>query len=173
MKWKKFKKERISLNYTVMLLPHSQKKPIHFKMPVWVFGMIFFGLLVLTGVSLFFAGSRLQLREVRKEKVQVEQERELLALQKQMADLENEALKQEREIQEQELKELEEKSRNTLNELKELVERENQIRQELGLQEVSEDGEKEEDLETEEERDEADQNPGEEPAAQSENDIGK
>ncbi|MEY8338276.1 NlpC/P60 family protein [Lachnospiraceae bacterium 62-35] len=161
MKWKKFKKERISLNYTIMLLPHSQKKPIHFKMPVWAFGIIFLGLLVLTGVCLFFAGSRLQLREVRKEKVQLEQERELLALQKQMADLENEALKQEREIQEQELKDLEEKSRNTLNELKDLVERENQIRQELGLEEVSEEGE----------RDGTDQNPGEEPAAQSENDV--
>ena len=45
MKWKQFKKERIFLNYTVMLLPHSQKKPIHFKTPVWTFGLIFLGLL--------------------------------------------------------------------------------------------------------------------------------
>ena len=56
MKWKKFKKERISLNYTVMLLPHSEKKPIHFKTPVWTFGLFFLGLLVLTGTCLFLAG---------------------------------------------------------------------------------------------------------------------
>lgn len=139
MKWKKFKKERISLDYTVMLVPHSQKKPIHFKTPVWTFGAIFLGLLVLTGVCLFFAGSRHQLIQVRREKEQLEQEWERLARQKQLADQENEVLRQEQELQKQELKELEERTRNTLRELEDLVEREGQIRQELGLEEIYED----------------------------------
>ena len=40
-----------------MLLPHSQKKPIHFKIPVWVFGMFFLMIMTLVGGVLFFAGS--------------------------------------------------------------------------------------------------------------------
>ncbi len=133
MKWKKFKRERISLNYTVMLLPHSQKKPIHFKTPVWTFGLIFLGILALSGTCLFFAGSRHQLKEVQWEKEQLEQEWVMLAVEKQMADEENESLRQAREQQEKELKELEERTRDTIRELEELVERESQIRQELGL----------------------------------------
>ena len=140
MRWKKFKKERISLNYTVMLLPHSQKKPIHFKTPVWTFGLFFLGILVLSGACLFFAGSRLQLKQVREEKAQLEQERNELASEKQLADIENEMLKQARETQEQELKDLEQKTRDTLKELEDLVERESQIRQELGLNQVGESG---------------------------------
>lgn len=134
MKWKKFKKERIFLNYTIMLLPHSQKKAIHFKIPVWTFGIVFLGLLALTGVSLFFAGSRIQLEAVRREKSELESEWELLAEQKRQAEEENETLRQVRELQEQELNELEQKTRDTIDELEELVERENQIREELGLQ---------------------------------------
>lgn len=141
MKWKRFKKERISLNYTVMLLPHSQKKPIHFKTPVWTFGLIFLGILILSGTCLFFAGSRAQLQVVRQEKEQLEIEKEnleqewqLLSAQKQMADDENESLRQARSLQEQELKELEQRTRDTITELKELVERESQIREELGLE---------------------------------------
>lgn len=138
MKWKKFKKERISLNYTVMLLPHSEKKPIHFKTPVWTFGLFFLGLLVLTGTCLFLAGSRLQLEKVREEKAELEQEWEKLALGKQQADAENEALKKEQKLQEQELKSLEKEARDAIKELEELVEREAQIREELGLKEIPE-----------------------------------
>lgn len=137
MKWKKFKKERISLNYTVMLLPHSQKKPIHFKTPVWTFGLFFLGLLILSGACLFFAGSRVQLKQVQAEKNHLEREWEKLAAQKEKADKENEELKQARENQEQELKKLEQKTRESIKELEDLVERENQIRQELGLGQVA------------------------------------
>ena len=140
MKWKKFKKERISLNYTVMLLPHSEKKPIHFKTPVWTFGLFFLGLLVLTGTCLFLAGSRLQLEKVREEKAELEQEWEKLAVGKQQADAENEALRKEQELQEQELKSLEQEARDAIKELEDLVEREAQIREELGLQEIPEIG---------------------------------
>ncbi len=136
MKWKKFKKERISLNYTVMLLPHSQKEPIHFKTPVWTFGIFFIALLVLTGTCLFFAGSHHQLSVVQKEKEHLEREWELLAAQKELEDQENEMLRQAREEQELALKELEQKTRDTLSELEELVAREDQIRQELGLQQM-------------------------------------
>ena len=81
MTWKKFKQEKLSLDYTVMLLPHSQKKPIHFKTPVWTFLLFFLFLLSLTGATLFFAGSRLQLEQVREEKAQLEKEWELLVAQ--------------------------------------------------------------------------------------------
>lgn len=140
MKWKRFKKERIFLNYTVMLLPHSQKKPIHFKTPVWTFGLFFLAILVLSGTSLFFAGSRIQLKEVQMEKEQLEQEWQELAAQKQEADAENETLRQAREVQEQELKELEARTKDTIRELEALVERESLIREELGIQEDSEEG---------------------------------
>ena len=141
MKRKRSKRERFSLNYTVMLLPHSQKKPIHFKTPVWTFGLFFSGILALSGTCLFFAGSRVQLKEVQLEKEQLELEKENLerewehlAAQKQIADDENEILKQARIAQEQELKDLEQRTKDTIDDLKELVERENQIREELGLQ---------------------------------------
>lgn len=147
MKWKKFKKERISLNYTVMLLPHSQKEPIHFKTPVWTFGIFFIALLVLTGTCLFFAGSHHQLSVVQKEKEHLEREWELLAAQKELEDQENEMLKQAREDQELALKELEQKTRDTLSELEELVAREDQIRQELGLQQMLTDADTEENQE--------------------------
>ena len=148
MKWKRFKKERISLNYTIMLLPHSQKKPIHFKTPVWTFGLIILGLMILSGTCLFFAGSRVQLKQVQLEKEQLEEEKEnleqewqLLAAQKQQADDENESLRQARRVQEQELKELEQRTKDTIDELEELVEREKQIRQELGLESEPDHGE--------------------------------
>ena len=131
MKRKRSKRERFSLNYTVMLLPHSQKKPIHFKTPVWTFGLFFSGILALSGTCLFFAGSRVQLKEVQLEKEQLELEKENLerewehlAAQKQIADDENEILKQARIAQEQELKELEQRTKDTIDDLKELVERE-------------------------------------------------
>ena len=144
MKWKKFKKERISLNYTVMLRPHSQKEPIHFKTPVWTFGIFFIALLVLTGTCLFFAGSHHQLNVVQKEKEHLEREWELLAAQKELEDQENEMLKKAREEQELALKELEQKTRDTLSELEELVAREDQIRQELGLQQMLTEGDTDE-----------------------------
>lgn len=140
MKWKRFKKERIFLNYTVMLLPHSQKKPIHFKTPVWTFGLFFLAILVLSGTCLFFAGSRIQLKEVQMEKERLEQEWLELVAQKQEADAENDTLRQAREVQEQELKELEARTKDTIRELEALVERESLIREELGIQEESEEG---------------------------------
>ena len=116
MTWKKFKQEKLSLDYTVMLLPHSQKKPIHFKTPVWTFLLFFLFLLSLTGATLFFAGSRLQLEQVREEKAQLEKEWELLAAQKKQAEEENETLRLAREVQEQEIVKLEQRTRDTLTE---------------------------------------------------------
>lgn len=150
MKWKRFKKERIFLNYTVMLLPHSQKKPIHFKTPVWTFGLFFLGILILSGTCLFFAGSRIQLKEVQLEKEQLEIEWMQLAAQKQQADEENDTLRQAREAQEQELKELEARTKDTIRELEELVERESQIREELGIQDEAEEGQQDPESEGEE-----------------------
>ena len=94
------------MNYTVMLLPHSQKKPIHFKIPVWVFGMFFLMIMTLVGGVLFFSGSTHQLRQVEFEKQQIELEWQKISEQKQQIEDENEDLKLAREQQEQELEQL-------------------------------------------------------------------
>lgn len=133
MNWKKFKKELVSLNYTVMLLPHSERKPIHFKIPVWVLGLIFLLLLIFTGTCLFFAGSRYQLAEVQRQKEELEQEWMQLTLEKQAADEENEELRAAQEAQAEELKLLEQEARDMIQELENLVQRESEIRNELGL----------------------------------------
>lgn len=133
MSWKKFKKNNVSLNYTVMLLPHSQRKPIHFRIPVWVFGLMFLFLVLLVGGVLFFAGSSYQLRQVAQEKQQLEQEWEQISLQKQRIEEENADLKLAREQQEQELTELEKKTSDTVLELEKLTAREKEIRSQLGL----------------------------------------
>lgn len=134
MNWKKFKKNNVSLNYTVMLLPHSQKKPIHFKIPVWVFGLMFLFLTLLVGGILFFAGSSYQLRQVSREKQQLEQEWEQISLQKQRIEEENADLKLARLQQEKELEELEKKTSDTVQELEKLTAREKEIRSQLGMQ---------------------------------------
>ena len=133
MSWKKFKKNNVSLNYTVMLLPHSQKKPIHFRIPVWVFGLMFLFLILLVGGVLFFAGSSYQLRQVSREKQQLEQEWEQITLQKQRIEEENADLKLAREQQEEELEALEKKTSDTVMELEKLTAREKEIRSQLGM----------------------------------------
>lgn len=145
MNWKKFKKDNVFLNYTIMLLPHSQKKPIHFKLPVWVFGAAFFLLITLVGCVLFSAGSSYQLRRVSQEKEALQLEWEQISRQKEQIELENADLKVAREEQEEELKELERKTNNTVKELEQktkdtmaelekLTARENEIRSKLGLE---------------------------------------
>lgn len=138
MNWKKFKKDNVSLSYTVMLLPHSQKKPIHFKIPVWVFGVLFLFLIVLVGGVLFFAGSSYQLRQVAEEKQRLEVEWQQISRQKLQIEEENRDLKIAREEQEKELEQLEEKTSHTLEKLEELTAREKEIRSQLGLTNVEE-----------------------------------
>ena len=136
MRWKKFKEKNVLMNYTVMLLPHSQKKPIHFKIPVWVFGMFFLMIMTLVGGVLFFAGSTHQLRQAEFEKQQIELEWQKISEQKQQIEDENEDLKLAREQQEQELEQLEQKTVDTITELKKLTSRENEIRSQIGLDTV-------------------------------------
>lgn len=136
MSWRKFKENNVYLNYTVMLLPHSKKKPIHFNMPVWVFGAVFLFIMSLVGGILFFAGANHQLRQVEVEKMQIEQEWQKISEQKQQIENENEDLKLAREQQEKELEQLEKKTVDTITELKKLTSRENEIRSQIGLDTV-------------------------------------
>lgn len=133
MDWKKFKKNNVSLNYTVMLLPHSQKKPIHFKIPVWVFSVIFLSLLVLVGTMLFFAGSSHQLKQVAEEKRLLELEWQRLTVEKKQVEEQYYALQDLAAWQGQELQGLEEKTNETLKELQKLYARESEIRSQAGL----------------------------------------
>ena len=136
MRWRKFKENNVLMNYTVMLLPHSKKKPIHFNIPVWVFGACFLIITSLVGGVLFFAGSNHQLRQVELEKQQIEMEWQKISEQKQQIEDENEDLKLAREEQEKELEQLEKKTVDTISQLKKLTSRENEIRSQIGLDTV-------------------------------------
>lgn len=136
MDWKKLRKTIKSWNYTIMLLPHSQKKPIQFKMPVWGLGVGVLCLFTLSGVLLFGVGSSHQLKAVETEKKQMELERQELALQKEKMEMENSSLKQVNQELETELAGLEEKTSDTWKELENLYQRENEIRGKVGLENI-------------------------------------
>ena len=51
-----------------MLLPHSQDKPIHFRIPVWVFLVMFLSMFTLLGMTMFFSYSSYQLKNVADQK---------------------------------------------------------------------------------------------------------
>lgn len=136
MDWKKFKKKYVSLNYTIMLLPHSQQQPIHFKIPVWGFGVVFLLSLTITGTALFSAGASHQLRQVEQEKQLLETERQQLSEQKLQIEQEYETLAKINSEQGQNLKTLEQKTDQTIEELKKLTKRENEIRDQIGLEDL-------------------------------------
>lgn len=147
---KKALKKELFLNYTIMLLPHSQDKPVHFKIPVWVFLAAFLSLFSLCGMTLFFSYSSYRLKGVAEQKKLLEQE--LSGLEEEKSRLaeekenlvnsnlkiaqENAALEQKQGEQEHELEKLQELSAQTLQELEELYQREQDIRDELGLEAV-------------------------------------
>ena len=147
---KKALKKELFLNYTIMLLPHSQDKPVHFKIPVWVFLAAFLSLFSLCGMTLFFSYSSYRLKGVAEQKKILEQELSGLEAEKsrlaeEKKDLENSnvkiaqenaALEQKQDEQEHELEKLQELSAQTLQELEELYQREQDIRDELGLEAV-------------------------------------
>ena len=167
---KKALKKELFLNYTIMLLPHSQDKPVHFKIPVWVFLAAFLSLFSLCGMTLFFSYSSYRLKGVAEQKKILEQELSGLTAEKsRLAEekenlvnsnlkiaQENAALEQKQDEQEHELEKLQELSAQTLKELEELYQREQDIRDELGLEAVepheTEDG-PEETQESEEQED--------------------
>lgn len=151
---KKLKKE-LSLNYTVMLLPHSKDKPIHFKIPVWVFIAAFLSLFTLFSLTLFFSYSSYQLRgaaeqkklleadlkELEVEKVRLNEEKERLVGDNVKISKENADLMVTQKNQESQLENLKELSEQVARELEELSEREKGIRDKLGLKEEEPSGE--------------------------------
>lgn len=148
---KKLKKE-LSLNYTVMLLPHSQDKPIHFKIPVWVFIAAFFSLFTLLSLTLFFSYSsyrlrgaaeqktllEAELRELDVEKARLNEEKERLVGDNLKIAMENADLLESQKNQEDQLEELKALSDQVAKELEELNQRERGIREKLGLEEETE-----------------------------------
>ena len=164
---KKLKKE-LFLNYTVMLLPHSQDKPIHFRIPVWVFLALFLSMFSLLGMTVFFSYSSYHLKNVADQKQaleaelsQMEVEKARLAEEKRrltnenlMIARENEILAENQDEQAQELEKLKNLSEQTQKDLEELFQRENDMRDQLGIEEADhqqEDAQPEESLSSEEE----------------------
>ncbi len=139
------------MNYTVMLLPHSQDKPIHFRIPVWVFLVMFLSMFTLLGMTMFFSYSSYQLKNVADQKriletelSQMEAEKARLAEEKRrltnenlMIARENEILAENQDEQAQELERLKTLSEQTQKDLEDLFERENDMRDQLGIEEVS------------------------------------
>ena len=146
---KKLKKE-LFLNYTVMLLPHSQDKPIHFKIPVWVFLGTFVSMFALLCLTMFFSYSSYHLKNVADQKrvleaelSQMEVEKARLAEEKRrltneniMIARENEILAENQDEQAQELEKLKNLSEQTQKDLEALFERENDMRDQLGIDEA-------------------------------------
>lgn len=145
---KKLKKE-LSLNYTVMLLPHSKDKPIHFKIPVWVFMAAFLSLFTLFSLTLFFSYSSYRLRGAAEQKILLEAELKELEVEKARLNeekdrlvgdnleiaKENAELLESQKSQESQLENLKTLSDQVTKELEELSEREKGIRDKLGLEE--------------------------------------
>lgn len=145
----KLKKE-LFLNYTVMLLPHSQDKPIHFRIPVWVFLAMFLSMFSLLGMTVFFSYSSYRLKNVADQKrvleaelSQMEVEKARLAEEKRrltnenlMIARENEILAENQDEQAQELEKLKTMSEQTQKDLEELFRRENDMRDQLGIEEA-------------------------------------
>lgn len=81
--WRKFKEDNILMNFTVMLVPHkSNKKPIHFNMPVGVILGSFCALFVLLCFTSYFAYSSFRLQNIavenaRLNRISSEQEQQL------------------------------------------------------------------------------------------------
>lgn len=136
--WKKFKKENLFLSYSVILMPHSQKKPIRFRLPAWGFGLLFLFILSLTGISLFLTGSSFQLKKVEQQKQQLEEEWQALNQEKQHLNEQYSSLLKVVDEQKEELDILEVQTNDTLKQMEELYERESQIRTEAGLEEPKE-----------------------------------
>ncbi|MEG1016628.1 MAG: M23 family metallopeptidase [Oscillospiraceae bacterium] len=84
--FRKLCEKALFMNFTIMLVPHSsQKKPIHFKIPVWVILGAFTSLFTLLCFTSYFAYSSHNLRMVevenaRLEKISAEQENQLSVL---------------------------------------------------------------------------------------------
>lgn len=131
--WKKFKKENLFLNYSVILMPHSQKKPIRFNLPAWGFGLLFLLVLALTGTSLFLAGSSFQLKKVEEQKRRLETEWQTLNQEKIRLNEEYSSLQKVVDVQKNELDTLEVQTNDTLKQIEELYARESEIRSEAGL----------------------------------------
>ena len=88
-----------------MLLPHSQDKPIHFRIPVWVFLVMFLSMFTLLGMTMFFSYSSYQLKNVADQKriletelSQMEAEKARLAEEKRRLTNENLMIARENEI---------------------------------------------------------------------------
>ncbi len=81
-RWKKFKENNILMNYTVMLIPHSQKKPRHLKMPAGLILLFLISTFVLLCFTTYWAYSAYCLKLVEAEnaglkKISTRQERQI------------------------------------------------------------------------------------------------
>lgn len=105
--------KRFGFKYTIMLVPHSEKKPIHIKIPVAVFVALFILLTGLLSCTTYFAYSSWRLQAV---------------------ETENAGLKKITDEQEAQLNRLEELADEVLSAARSAGELENEVRESIGLE---------------------------------------
>ncbi len=105
-------RERLTEQYTVLVMPHSQRKPVRFKVRVWVVWAVLLTAILLTGACFFLTGflpqrhkaqaERSAREQLTQEKAELERSCELLNMEKEQAELELEALREELETLQEE-----------------------------------------------------------------------
>lgn len=105
-------KEHLAEQYTVMVMPHSQRKPVRFKIRVWAVWAVLLTAVLVIGTSFFLMGflperhraqaERAAREQLTQEKAALERSQELLSVEKEQAELELEALRAELEALQEE-----------------------------------------------------------------------
>ncbi len=105
-------RERLAEQYTVLVMPHSQRKPVRFKVRVWAALAVLLTAVLLIGTCFFLTGylpqrhqaqaERAAREQLTQEKAALERSLELLEAEKQQAELEIEALREELETLQEE-----------------------------------------------------------------------
>lgn len=121
---------------TIMLLSHTQQKPVQFQLPKWGLGFAVTVMFIIIGITCYNFASVALFKQAAAQKEQLELEKQQLELERQQMAAENKNLKQSSEEQEERLKELQIISDQTLKELDELYKREKDIRDKLGMESV-------------------------------------
>lgn len=119
---------------TIMLLSHSQKKPIQFKIPRWGITVLGFALCCLVAITCFLGVSTVNLNQTAAQNQQLELKLREVEAEIQQIDKDKSELLKTKEEQELQLQELLEISDQNRLELEELHKREIEIRGQLGLE---------------------------------------
>lgn len=116
-----------------MLLPHSQKKPIQFRLPTWGFKAMFLVVVLFAGITGFSYLSTMNLNAALNQKQQLEAELRQLSNEKQQMVEDNQKLRNDNASQDKKLGDLQDISDQNRQALDELHKREKEIKTLLGM----------------------------------------